>query len=136
MVGSPFPPDPQINYLLINGTRSGLARCSTGAPGSCGAERVKQGGKEKKKPIKNKILASQLHLELRAWWLCRIPVVGLCLAPLPGCSSCARVTARGAMPQLGGRAKSRIWEKAAFKHRWIQPLFLFKLDFSMLATLG
>lgn len=55
------------------------------------------GERKKKKLIKNKILTSPARLLLGA------------------SSSCARVTERAAMAQLGGRAKSRIWEKAVPK---------------------
>lgn len=75
------------------------------------------GGRKKKKLIKNKILTSPARLLLGA------------------SSSCARVTERAARAQLGGRAKSRIWEKSVFKHRWIEPLFPFKLHLNALATL-
>lgn len=89
-----------------------------GPQGSCGEERGKWRRKRKeKKLIKNKILPSPACLLLGA------------------CSSCAPVTEGAAMAQLGGRAKSRIWEKTALKHRWMKPLFPFKSNFNALAAL-
>lgn len=80
-----------------------------------------EGGKRKRKKkkelIKTRILTSPARLLLGA------------------SSSCARVVEGAAMAQLGGCAKSRIWERTAFKHRWMEPLFPFKFHFSALAAL-
>lgn len=92
-----------------------------GPLGSCGEEREKmEGGKGREK--KKKKLIKKKNINIPSSFADR------CLQQLCPCHGAA-------MAQLGGCAKSRIWEKTVFKHRWIKPLLPFKLHFNALATL-